>query len=72
MVAALPSLLPWRRWLRDSRRASRAGSATSDTVCVAGFLETGAEILILLIGVTPFVDPEHLKFFFEEVHRLTK
>ncbi|KAJ5934169.1 hypothetical protein N7466_003716 [Penicillium verhagenii] len=23
-------------------------------------------------GVTPFVDPEHLKFFFEEVHRLTK
>jgi uroporphyrinogen decarboxylase len=22
-------------------------------------------------GVTPFVDPEHLKFFFEEVHRLT-
>lgn len=26
----------------------------------------------LLTGVTPFVDPEHLKFFFEEVHRLTK
>ncbi|KAJ5586762.1 uncharacterized protein N7459_002527 [Penicillium hispanicum] len=23
-------------------------------------------------GVTPFVDPEHLKFFFEEIHRLTK
>lgn len=25
-----------------------------------------------LIGVTPFVDPENLKFFFEEIHRLTK
>ncbi|KAJ5746662.1 hypothetical protein N7520_011844 [Penicillium odoratum] len=23
-------------------------------------------------GVTPFVDPENLKFFFEEIHRLTK
>jgi uroporphyrinogen decarboxylase len=28
-------------------------------------------MLISEIGVTPFVDPEHLKFFFEEIHRLT-
>lgn len=23
-------------------------------------------------GITPFVNPDDLKFFFEEVHRLTK
>ena len=28
--------------------------------------------LMLRIGVTPFVDPDHLRFFFEEVHRLSK
>ena len=24
------------------------------------------------LGVTPFVDPDDLKFFFNEIHRLTK
>lgn len=24
------------------------------------------------IGITPGVDPDHLKHFFEEIHRLTK
>lgn len=24
------------------------------------------------LGITPFVNPDDLKFFFEEVHRLTK
>jgi uroporphyrinogen decarboxylase len=24
------------------------------------------------LGITPFVNPEDLKFFFQEVHRLTK
>lgn len=36
-----------------------------------GSYDGGHTELIIEIGVTPFVDPEHLKFFFEEVHRLT-
>lgn len=27
--------------------------------------------MLIVAGVTPFVDPEHPKFFFEEIHRLT-
>lgn len=25
-----------------------------------------------LLGITPFVNPDDLKFFFQEIHRLTK
>jgi uroporphyrinogen decarboxylase len=43
------------------------GHGMSDSILRNGRCDTN-----LLTGVTPFVDPEHLKFFFEEVHRLTK
>ena len=26
--------------------------------------------LITFLGITPFVDPDDLKFYFEEIHRL--
>lgn len=29
-------------------------------------------LLIEKIGITPFVNPDDLRFFFEEIHRLTK
>jgi hypothetical protein len=28
--------------------------------------------LLTLLGITPFVKPDDLKFYFEEIHRLTK
>ena len=27
---------------------------------------------LTLLGITPFVKPDDLKFYFEEIHRLTK
>lgn len=29
-------------------------------------------ILLIPLGITPFVKPDDLKFYFEEIHRLTK
>jgi uroporphyrinogen decarboxylase len=26
----------------------------------------------IILGITPFVNPDDLKFFFQEIHRLTK
>lgn len=28
-------------------------------------------MMLIRVGVTPFVKPDDLKFFFEEIHRLT-
>lgn len=28
-------------------------------------------MMLIGVGVTPFVKPDDLKFFFEEIHRLT-
>jgi uroporphyrinogen decarboxylase len=32
----------------------------------------GGILITFLIGITPFVNPDDLRFFFEEIHRLTK
>lgn len=31
-----------------------------------------SQLIHFLTGITPFVNPEDLKFYFQEIHRLTK
>jgi uroporphyrinogen decarboxylase len=32
----------------------------------------GTQVADVILGITPFVNPDDLKFFFQEIHRLTK
>jgi len=51
----------------------RVGSSTLDMVSLS--LSRYAMSYVLsrfFLGITPFVNPEDLRFFFQEVHRLTK
>ncbi|KAI5297212.1 Uroporphyrinogen decarboxylase in heme biosynthesis, partial [Ascosphaera atra] len=73
-------------WLYDPAEAMRVANGrvviqgNADPGCLYGSKEGITKVVEGLVegfwgekkGITPFVNPDDLKFFFEEVHRLTK